>query len=303
MAVGGAFGAIFARWLSFVSIFLIIGTVTFRLVIIGRMSRPPGDLFTEIASTNAATLGITASAGAILGAALKLARESADMPDVSAASMVFGSLWGWSILGQMIAAIAAAAAFRKTQTAVGKARATAWNAALIAAAVLAVMPSLASHAASADLAWLAIPVDMMHVVVGSVWLGTLAAIVIVGISAALKTPDDERPGARVASMINAFSPVALICGGSVVGTGVASSVLHLPQVRALWTTPYGIALLLKLFFVAMLFGAGAWNWKRMKPRLTGEDAIAPMKSSATFELLVAGAVLGATALLVALELP
>jgi putative copper export protein len=74
-------------------------------------------------------------------------------------------------------------------------------------------------------------------------------------------------------------------------------------VSALWTTPYGIALLLKLFFVAMLFAAGAWNWKRMKPRLTGEDAIAPMKSSATFELLLAGAVLGATALLVALELP
>ncbi|HMA19490.1 MAG TPA: CopD family protein, partial [Gemmatimonadaceae bacterium] len=116
-------------------------------------------------------------------------------------------------------------------------------------------------------------------------------------------PDDTRPGARVASMINAFSPLALMCGGAVVATGLASAVLRLTGLSDLWTTPYGITLLLKIFFVGMLFAAGGWNWRRMKPRLTGENAIAPLRSTAWLELLLATAVLGITAILVALELP
>jgi len=104
-------------------------------------------------------------------------------------------------------------------------------------------------------------------------------------------------------MINAFSPIALTCGALIVLTGVIASVYHLKPLRSLWTTPYGAALLFKLFFVLLLFGAGAWNWRRMKPRLTGDDAISPMRSTATFELVLAGVVLGVTAILVALELP
>jgi len=104
-------------------------------------------------------------------------------------------------------------------------------------------------------------------------------------------------------MINAFSPIALTCGGLIVFTGVIASLYHLEPLSALWTTPYGATLLFKLFFVALLFAAGAWNWRRMKPRLTGDDAISPMRSSATLELLLASVVLGITAILVALELP
>jgi copper transport protein len=144
---------------------------------------------------------------------------------------------------------------------------------------------------------------MMHVIAGGMWLGTLTVIVIVGISAALKTPDAVRPGARVAEMINLFSPLALTCGGAIVLTGVGSSLMHLPSVHALWTTPYGVVLLLKLFFVALLLAAGAWNWRRMKPRLTGDNAIAPMRSSASLELMLGISVLAVTAVLVALELP
>jgi putative copper export protein len=135
------------------------------------------------------------------------------------------------------------------------------------------------------------------------WLGTLAVIVIVGIPAALKAPDSIRPGERVAGVINTFSPVALTCGGVVVATGLASSLMHLPTLATLWTSLYGVALLLKLFFVALLFAAGAWNWQRMKPRLTGENAIGPLRSSASLELVLGAVVLTITAILVALELP
>lgn len=302
MAVRGALTAIWARWLSFVSIFLLIGVVTFRFAVLRRMSPSSGNLFNEIASTNAATLGIAASAGLLLAAALRLGRESADMPDVSLRTMMLGSLWGWSVLIEMIAPIVAALAFRMAQRSAKGHPGNAWLIALAAAASLAIAPSLGSHASAGRSAWLAVPVDAVHVAVGSMWLGTLAVIVIVGMSATLKTPDDVRPGERVAAMINIFSPLALTCGGAVVATGVGSSVLRLPAIEALWTTPYGVALLLKLVFVGLLFGAGAWNWKRMKPRLTGDDA-GPLRSSASLELLMAAVVLGITAILVALELP
>jgi putative copper resistance protein D/copper transport protein len=144
---------------------------------------------------------------------------------------------------------------------------------------------------------------MLHVVVGGAWLGTLTVIVIVGISAALKTPDALRPGARVAEMINVFSPLALTCGAAIVLTGIGSAFIELPSVTSLWTTPYGVVLLLKLLFVALLLAAGAWNWQRMKPRLTGDNEIGPMRSSASLELTLALAVLAVTAILVALELP
>ena len=219
-------------------------------------------------------------------------------------TMLFNSSWGFAVFLEMIAAIAAAVAFRAAHSGNGSTRTNGWRAALIAAAVLTVTPALSGHAATTKPIIVAVVADVIHVLAGSVWLGTLLVIVVVGISAALKSPDATRPGTRVASLVNTFSPMALICGGLVVFTGVIAALLHLPHVRSLWTTPYGVALSIKLLFVLFLFCAGAWNWRRMRPRLTGgDDAVVPMRSTATFELLIATVVLGITAILVALELP
>ena len=301
-AIGGALGSIFSRWLSFVSCFLLIGVMTFRFVVLRRMSPTGNDLFAHIASTNAATLGIAASAGGLLAAMLKLVRESSDMPDASIGPMMFNSVWGWSLLLQIIGvAVAGIALYPVHRPAESHDRF--WNTALIGTIIVASSPSFAAHAGASKLALIAVPTDMVHIIVGGMWLGTLAVIVIVGISAALKTPDALRPGARVAELINVFSPLALTCGGAVVLTGIGSSLIELPSVASLWTTPYGVVLLLTLLFVALLFAAGAWNWQRMKPRLTGDNAISPMRSSASLELMLAFAVLAVTAILVALELP
>jgi copper transport protein len=298
IAVAGAIGSIIARWLSFAACFVLIGVMTFRFVVLRQMNPAGNDLFAQIASVNSATFGMAAAAASLVGAILKLARESSDMPDAAMSGMLFGSTWGWSLLLQLIGAAGAVFALYRVHR-INRG----WTTALGATALVAISPSVASHAAASGNAYIAVPIDIAHVAVGGMWLGTLAVIVIVGISAALKTPDAVRPGARVATMINAFSPVALTCGGAIVLTGVASSLIEVPYLRSLWTTPYGVILLLKLFFVALLFAAGAWNWRRMKPRLTGEDAISPMQSSASLELMIAVAVLTVTAILVALELP
>jgi copper transport protein len=303
VATGGAFMSIFARWLTFASTFLIIGVVTFRMLVLRRMSNNPQDLFVQIASTNAATLGIVAAVASNFASVLKLTRESADMPDAPLSSMMFGSFWGFALLLQIIAALIAGAAFIGAHKDEETTKIRAWRIAILAALLLAIAPALGGHAFAADRAFIAVPADIVHVAFGSMWLGTLAVIVIVGIPAAFKAPDSIRPGERVAGIINTFSPVALTCGGVVVATGLASSLMHLPTLATLWTSLYGVALLLKLFFVALLFAAGAWNWQRMKPRLTGENAIGPLRSSASLELVLGAVVLTITAILVALELP
>lgn len=303
MAFSGAFAFIGARWLSFIALFIVIGVVTFRFGVIDRMRLTRDDNFRLIASSNAATFGIVGCVAAVIAAALKLSRESADMPDVSISAMLFHSPWGGSVLLQSVAALIGAIAFRKTQTGTESSQASAWKLALTAAACLAVSAPLGGHAASGRLALAAIPADLIHIVAGSAWLGTLAVIVVVGISAALKTPDISRPGARVATMANTFSPIALASGGIIVATGIASSIIRLTRLDSLWTTPYGIVLILKLIFVAMAFAAGAWNWRRMKPRLTGDDRSLQIKSIASFELVLGAVVLAITAVLVSLELP
>ena len=49
---------------------------------------------------------------------------------------------------------------------------------------------------------------------------------------------------------------------AVVPFGVITVWRHLKYLSALWTTPYGYALLLKLALVAAVFSLGAWNWRR-----------------------------------------
>ncbi len=303
VAVGGAIGSILVRWLTFVSLFLMIGAVVFKKYVLDRTTTGDDDPFAKIASSNAATLGFVFSGALALTAILKLARQSADLPDAPIGTLLFGSLWGISLFTQLIVALAAVAAFRLAHNDSLLTSRTAWNAAFAAAVAAGITPAFGGHAVSGDTAFLAVPADIVHVIGGSAWLGTLAVIVLVAIPAALKTPDDVRPGARVAMLINRFSPLALTCGASVVATGLGASVIRLPRLDALWTTPYGVMLLLKLVFVVFLFGAGAWNWRRMKPRLTGDNAIAPLRSSASLELVLTGIVLGFTAILVATQLP
>jgi putative copper export protein len=113
----------------------------------------------------------------------------------------------------------------------------------------------------------------------------------------------ERRGAIAADFVNGFSPLALSMGGVVVLFGAITAWRHLHTISALWTTPYGYALIAKLCFVAMVFALGAWNWRRQRPTLGSDTAAASIRRSSTAELSVAGIVLVITAILVSLPSP
>jgi putative copper export protein len=110
-------------------------------------------------------------------------------------------------------------------------------------------------------------------------------------------------GSIAADMVNGFSPLALTCGPLLVATGVTTALLHLHPFSSLWTTPYGYALLTKLCLVALVFGLGAWNWRRQRPRLGSADAAGRIRRSSLMELSVTILVLIATSVLVSLPSP
>lgn len=147
-------------------------------------------------------------------------------------------------------------------------------------------------------------VNPVHVLAAGLWIGTLFVLVVAGLSALLKHEQTrERRGAIAADMVNGFSPLALSMGGVVVIFGLITAWRHLHRIDALWTTPYGIALMVKLVFVAIVFALGAWNWRRQRPTLGTEAAASSIRRSGTAELAVAAIVLIVTAIIVSLPSP
>ncbi|HSQ62029.1 MAG TPA: CopD family protein [Polyangiaceae bacterium] len=78
---------------------------------------------------------------------------------------------------------------------------------------------------------------------------------------------------------------------------------RLNPLSALWTTPYGYALIAKLCVVGIVFGLGAWNWQRVGPSLGTEGGALKIRRTASTELAFAALVLLLTAILVSLPSP
>lgn len=125
--------------------------------------------------------------------------------------------------------------------------------AALAVTLIAAVPATAP----ADLdRWLDLFLNQTHIVSGTVWLGGLALLVaLAGARAGL----GEGAGVLWAEIWRRFSLVALVCVGAVVLSGLWLSWKHVGAVSQLWTTGYGIALLVKILLVLGLITAGAFN--------------------------------------------
>jgi putative copper export protein len=84
---------------------------------------------------------------------------------------------------------------------------------------------------------------------------------------------------------------------------VISAWLHLGHIAALWTSPYGRTLLLKVGIFSAVAVVGAYNFLRVRPALGARPGAERLRRSGTIELLLALAVLVVTAVLVAVPPP
>ncbi|GAC1516887.1 MAG: hypothetical protein NVS1B4_14860 [Gemmatimonadaceae bacterium] len=300
----GSLAYVAIRWASFMALLTLIGVVVFYFFVLRTLSgRDAAPLRAAIASRLTA-VGRWAALALTGLAPLRLIAQSYAMHGASAAldvqtmaTMIDRTGWGWAWRVQLIASAGAFVGLLLTRT-WGRA---AWVIVAGSTIVLGFTPGLSGHAAASHSAP-AILLDGIHVLAAGGWMGTLMCVISVGIYAAARGAPDLR-GRVVASLVNAFSPVALLCATLAVTTGVVSAVTQVGHVTALVHTEYGAILLTKVAVLSVALGTGAYNWRVVRPALGGDAASARLRRSATLEVAVGIVVLGITAVLVASPSP
>ncbi len=276
-----------SRALSFVGILVLVGVTTFRNLVLPRARAIDVEMKARM-EQRAAVMGLAASVLVIIAALARLYLESRmmmnAMPEMhmSMTRMAMHTQWGRALRleigATLVALLAFALAARRSRGA--------WVVATISAVVIAVTPALSGHAAASPrFTSLMIGTDFLHVLSGSAWLGSLLAVMVVGVPLSLTLEGAERWRA-VASLVNSFSPVALAAAALVVFSGVIASWVHLEHLTALWQTAYGQVLLVKLFLVAIALSIGAYNSRQVQPRLATEAGTGHLRRSALVELSV-----------------
>jgi putative copper export protein len=213
----------------------------------------------------------------------------------AARPVLFATTWGRGWLAQV------AAAALSIPLALLAPRRPASGLAFLGTAALAIAGTTPLTGHAVEHPWgpgLGVGLHALHLLGGGLWLGTLFTMFLAGLGAARDSDATD-----VAEMVAAFSPLALIGAGLAVGAGSLLGFAYVGEISALWGTNYGRALLLKLCLVALTLGFGAWNWRRVRPRLGSPAGTRGLRRSAAMELLIGLALIAVTAVLVALPAP
>ena len=287
-----------ARAFSFVGLLVLIGATSFRVLVLPRAREIKSEIRSRM-DRRAAVLGLVASVLVIVSALVRIGLESEimnampGMQTMSMTDMTMHTRWGFALRLELGAAFVALISF----TLATRGLRVAWAVATISAVVLAVTPALAGHAAASPrFTSVMIASDFLHVLGASSWLGSLFAVMVVGVPLAFALDAVER-WPSIASLVNSFSPIALVSATVVGISGVIASWVHLEHLSALWQTNYGQVLLVKLFLVAITLTIGAYNFRRVQPQLVNEVGSSRLRRSATIELSVGFLILIATGFL------
>jgi len=275
--------------IQFVGYFLAVGAVGFRFGIVRRVRGMTDEARTILRADNAALLGIL---GVLLLALSALAGPyiQSIVEHKTYAQSLPKNLNPFELKLAMLALAFIGFALVRATPSLG------WASAAIAVIVVALQPLYTGRLAG--------KVNAVHVLAASTWLGTLLVLAIVGIRGLInRQPSAQDRAVLVADLVNSFSPLALAAATIVALTGLTTAWLHLKRISALYTTSYGIALLVKLALVLVVVILGAWNWKRVRPSLGAEGSEHVIRRSARMELTFAGLVLIATSVLVTLPSP
>ena len=134
-----------------------------------------------------------------------------------------------------------------------------WWAGLVAGVALLVAPSWTGHAmVSVNHFRLAVLSDWLHLLAGGVWVGGLFHLALAWPASFSKVSDRNRPSA-LHHLIRSFTRTAMPSVALLVLAGLYNTWAHVPGLKALWLTPYGQALLVKLSLVLLMLVLGAIN--------------------------------------------
>jgi putative copper resistance protein D len=112
-----------------------------------------------------------------------------------------------------------------------------------------------SHAAAATVHLFGVSGDMLHLCAAGFWIGGLVPLTIF----LARVRASFSLGETVVSVVRRFSMLSLCCVSVLVVSGISNSWLLVGSIHALFTTPYGRLLLVKLTLFAILIAIGARN--------------------------------------------
>ena len=294
-----------AKWLAFLTVMTAIGLFVLRVVI----ARP---LVRRVSGTSLSRLTLAFAVVAALGLiAIPAYLEEAVSIDSlrsfwSVTAVV--PLWRLTAFGRgyvdvelcfalfVLAAAVAIWTDRPEREGRSVAALLALSGAFGGAAAVLVLPGAVGHAGQTAPRGVAILLDWLHLVSGSLWIGGLIGLLVVW-----ATLPAARRVAGFAVCVPRFSNVAFVSVLILLGTGVGASVLHLPVLNALWLTTYGKVILIKagILLAAMLLASV--NLLKNKPGLSrpevSEASARLLRTLVSIEaVLVAGAILAAAVL-------
>lgn len=167
--------------------------------------------------------------------------------------------WGWALVVQAMAALAALVALRAATSAGGRSRLAEYS-----VIVLAIVPAFMGHAiADPDRRLLSVLVDILHVAAAGGWVGTLALLTL----AAWRHRKEADAPVLVASLIVAFHPIAMATAGTVFVTGLGTAWLRMGAPVGIADPTYSGLFVAKLLLVGVTGALGAGHAKQAKKRV------------------------------------
>lgn len=167
---------------------------------------------------------------------------------------------------------------------------------LVATGVLALAGfAIEGHTRTMEPRLLMAAFDVIHLVAGAIWLGGIVGLVI-----AFRQVE----GTALATTVRRFSTAAVGTVVVVAAAGIGMSLIVLPSLSDLWSSSYGLVLIVKVSLVAIVVALGAFNQRRLVPAMDGGAAVSlgpgrdRLARIVRLELGVLLAVVAVTALLV-----
>lgn len=286
----------------------LLGSLTLRWAVLARYAGPDAERLRAAVDARLPLwidwLGVTAVVATL---ARLLAQHAAVFGTDAAISgqtlsaLLFRSGWGRSWWLALVAAVAVTWIAPRLR---GQSR-LAWATAAGVIVLFAASQPWSGHPAAAAQPWLATSTQLLHIVGAAGWVGSLALLTAIAIPAAvrLEGAPTELADERIAALVRAFSPTALVFASLLGATGLYTAWDNLGGVAQLWESAYGRTLMIKLGFLSVAGATGAYNWRRVLPVLGQATSSARLRRSSLIELTAAVFVLAATAVLVATPMP
>lgn len=269
-------GQVLVRWVSYLAMMLLFGGFAFRLLVLAPSLRRAldGAERTKAAAASerralslswisVGLLFVTSITALVLQASAVFDKSLGESLSPSLLTQVLATGFGGSWILQVVSLGAIGVILllltRSVKRQPASGHSVLWWAGLLASAALLIAPSWTGHAVASSKDFrLAVLTDWLHLLAGGFWVGGLFHLALT-LPLALPFVSKPRRAITLYHLIKLFTRVAMPSVALLVLAGLYNMWAHIPSLSALWITPYGKTLAVKLGVVGVMLLLGGLN--------------------------------------------